>query len=327
VLFERVHTYWRTIGYSSFSIPQGVVSEGQVRDVEKLASILKSIELLQRSHGVHAALSEETGYVIDMQLQKPENVAESRTAIEFELAGRVPVPVEQLYFDYDSVAPSQKAGMTDVAVTAYPRYVVQGFVQAFELAGIRLISLEHESRSTARAALERDEQKTIMLIDFGRDRSGVSILRHGYPVFTRTIEVGGTEMTDALKRALAVQDDEVENYKNEVGLTSKEHKAVYDIIVTAAQKLGQEIISHAQYWDSAHSEDLEHPLKIARILLCGGNANIKGLAEYITRETRIEAQRAEVWNNIDLEPKSIPALDAHHALAYITSVGLAMRSM
>ena len=43
----------------------------------------------------------------------------------------------------------------------------------------------------ARAVVPTEFQDTVMLIDFGKTRTGVGILSHGSLLYTSTIDIGG----------------------------------------------------------------------------------------------------------------------------------------
>jgi len=64
---------------------------------------------------------------------------------------------------------------------------------------------------------------------------------------------------------------------------------------------------------------------VERVILCGGNANIQGLPEYLEHVLNISVDRANIWQNIFSFDEVIPEMPYEMSLSYATAVGLAMR--
>ena len=64
--------------------------------------------------------------------------------------------------------------------------------------------------------------------------------------------------------------------------------------------------------------------KIDKILLCGGNASLKGLESILSKKLKIETQKGNPWTNAKL--KILPA-SLSDSLGYTTAIGLALRGI
>ncbi len=60
--------------------------------------------------------------------------------------------------------------------------------------------------------------------------------------------------------------------------------------------------------------------------LYGGNANMKGLPEYLGRATGVPVHRAAIWDVIGLSKNAPPPIPAEQALRFATVAGLALRA-
>ena len=96
-------------------------------------------------------------------------------------------------------------------------------------------------------------------------------------------------------------------------------------ITEAAEKLGEEIKRHYKYWEERESQDGSKKEAIERVILCGGNANVKGLPEHLERELGISVERANVWRNVFSLDEVVPSMPYEVSLSYATVVGLALR--
>jgi type IV pilus assembly protein PilM len=165
-----------------------------------------------------------------------------------------------------------------------------------------------------------------MLVDFGRARTGVAIAKHGIPIFTRTVGVGGDAMSQAVAEFMNVSAEEAEDFKNNHGLDPSGDPKVLAALTKTAEALAAEITRHYQYWDNVRDEHGLRVAKIDRVVLCGGNSNLRGLPEFIASKIHAPTERAEVWRNVASYDDYIPPIDREHSLGYATTIGLALRN-
>ena len=68
--------------------------------------------------------------------------------------------------------------------------------------------------------------------------------------------------------------------------------------------------------------------EVEKILLCGGGANLKGLANFLALELKSPVELGNPWINILPEPlKEIPELPYEKSLSYTSTLGLALRGI
>lgn len=313
--------------YGSIDLPAGAVQTGAVRDPGVLADVLKDMKKRAHITCAHAALPEEGAYVFSMRVPRNSTRAQIMTMIEFELENRVPVPLSQAVYDFDSIE-SRDDRDPEIAVTVFPKELAEGYVEAFARAGIDLMSLEIEARSIGRAVSGSFDPVT-MLVDSGRARTGVAILSHGIPIFTSTVEIGGDHMSHAVAEALKLNDaHEIEVFKNEHGLIpDMTSTAGFEALEKAAATLTGEITRHYRFWGTRRSDSGERTASVARVYLLGGSANLKGFPEYIAGKVQVETVRPNVWRNSFSFDDYIPPIDYRASFQYATAIGLALRAL
>lgn len=319
----------RIKNYGSEKIPAGVVQAGAVRDPAALGAILAALKKKEGILHAHAALPEEGAFVFSMHVPRESTREHIQNMIEFELVNRVPIPPAQTVYDYDTVQKGDENG-EEIAVTVFPREIADGYVTAFKRAGIELLSLEIEARSIARAVSHSENDPVTLLVDCGHSRTGVAILKHGIPIFTSTVDVGGDTFTQATMKALNIATEtEAEVFKNEHGLENKEpsFQKGYEAVEKIAAQLAEEIARHHRFWDTRRTEGKGRTPPVERVLLLGGGANLRGLAEYIAGRVQAETTRPNVWRNLFSFDDYIPPIDFRTAFKYSTAIGLAMRSL
>lgn len=300
-----------------------------MKNPEALGVIIKKVfDEAKAPRFAHVALPEEAAYVFTMDIPDCRDRNQVRTIIEFEFEGRVPLKPEQAVYDYDITDPQPDGVGARIAVTVFPKDIVEGYTQAFEYAQVTLASLEIEARSIARAIVSPKHEGATLVVDFGRARTGIAILKGSIPIFTSTVEVGGDSITAVLIDVLKVDEEQVEIFKNEKGILAKgEDAPAAEATLGTAAALADEIKRHYEYWDSQRNEQGERVTPITQVLLTGGSSNLKGLPEYLAGRVRAATYRADVWGNVCSFDEYIPSIDRHHALGLSTAIGLALRGM
>lgn len=330
VSLKRLREGVRVASFGQSALAQGIVVSGAVKDVHRLAAALKEVKKKLRGvAGAHAALPEEGAYVFSMHVPFGSSRDEIIHMVEFELEGRVPIPVPQAVYDYDVIEVNHDEGV-EIGVVAFARELADGYVAAFAEAGFPLMSLEIEARSIGRAVSSRDRSDPITLLaDAGKARTGFSILKRGVPIFTSTVEVGGGQMTRIVMEGLSLSEEEADLFKNEQGLAAEEPKAkeVRNALENVASALADEVARHYHFWDTRRNERGERVTPVGQIYLVGGSANLRGLTDYIAGKVHAPTERPNVWRNIASFDDYIPPIDKRGSLQFATAIGLALRSM
>ena len=187
--------------------------------------------------------------------------------------------------------------------------------------------MEVESQAIARAVIERGSKKTYMVVDFGESRTGISVVTNGRVAFTSTVDIGGGRLTEAISKHFSLSQEDAENMKREYGiLQSGKGKEVFLAVLNSISALRDEINRHYIYWHTHKDEKgMEHP-KIDTIILCGGDSNLKGAAEYFEASLHIPTQKANVWQNINSLKSYVPPISYSNSLTYATALGLCATS-
>jgi len=304
-------------------LEEGIILGGKILDGKRLQ---KELSLLQKEchfSFARASLPEQQAYVFQIEVPTPEDEEQLMQTIEFKLEENVPLSPQEAMLGYDVLGVKGSGEHLVVAVTAYPRGNVERYVESLEGAGFIPLSLEIESQAIARAVVPRGDQDTYLIVDFGETRTGIAIVSRGLLAFTSTVEVRGRDLTATIKDRCKADSDEVARIKNEEGIRAEGKKhPLSEALRHVVSRLTDEIERHYTYWNT-HTENEEKD-RVKKVLLCGGNANLAGLPEYLTARLRISVARANVWTNAFSFEEEVPAIPFEHSLSYATAVGLAL---
>lgn len=313
--------------FGESSIPSGIVSEGELRDVEKLAEVLKSLRKDNDLSFIRASLPEEKAYLFQTYVPDTQDERQIKSTIEFKLEEHVPISPKDAVFDYEVLnLHTDGSSHIDVGVAVYPRRTIEKYTTAFHKAGLMPLSFEIEAQAIANAVIKDGDPGTYMIIDFGETRTGLFIVSECMLAFTSTLDVKGRELTNAVVKHLSVEPSQAERIKNESGLIkNKENKELFSALMDTVLTLKEEIQKHYRYWHTRVDDKGQRIHKVDKIILCGGNANLAGLPEYLSGSLKIKVERGNVWTNTFSLDDIIPEIDRHHSLSYTTAIGLALR--
>lgn len=313
--------------WGSIDIESGVVHRGEITSVQKLSDAIAEMKQATGTSYVRVSLPEERAYIFETEVKSGTPFKEIRGLLEFRLEENVPLSPRDAFFDYDIVEDDLQDGVYRVLVTAYSRDTIMAYYEACHSAGVTPIAFEVEAQAIARATLPKDDKGTHMIVDFGKTRTGVGIVHRGSLMYTSTIDIGGNELSAALRSQLGdMPESEFTTIKNTQGLVrGVNDSAVYDALITTMSAIKDEIAIRMQYWNTRDVERDER--QIERLILCGGSVNMKGLPGYFTETLGVEATRAQVWHNaFDIE-KYVPAIERRYSYGYATAIGLALTDL
>ena len=324
---QFVPHYGRTTSYDIASwgdidIPSGALERGQVHDVGELSTILKEVRRQTDTQFVRISLPEERAYIFETNIKPNTPQSEIRSQLEFRLEEHVPIAPRDAFFDYDITADSQNKGLT-VSVVVYARETIMNYYEACAKADMTPIAFEVEAQAIARSSLPVGMSGTHMVVDFGKTRTGVGIVHNGILLYTSTIDIGGGELTKALRKVLGdISNEELNTIKNKQGLIPKQSdRTAYEAILTVLSGIKDEIAARLRYWHSR--EQGTNLRRIESIVLCGGSCNLRGVTEYFTETLGVPTHRADVWRNISLR-SGIPPMARRFSYGYATAIGLAL---
>lgn len=314
--------------WGDIEIPSGVVNSGEVIDPEKLVAVLKEFKRETKAEHIRVSLPEERAYLFETEIKAHTPYKEIKGLLEFRLEENVPIPSRDVYFDYSIIPLNGESSTTHVAVAAYSRQTIQTYFDACLSAGLRPLSFEVEAQAMARAVIPNDIHGTVMLVDFGKTRTGIGIVYEGALLYTSTIDIGGNQLSQVLRKVLGeeIAESDLTAIKNTEGLTRGVNSAeVRDALLSTVSVIKDELATRMQYWH-LRSGDLAKR-KINTIILCGGSSNLKGLPAYLTESLKVPSIRGNVWENVYSLDNHVPPLDKPHSLGYATAIGLALKNI
>lgn len=309
--------------YGKEKIPEGIVVSGMIEKPDDLVKILKKLKEKEKMHFIRVALPEEQMYLFSICLPKTKT-EDIKDAILLQIEEHIPLKASDVVFDYDVVLDKDSSMLVEVVAMA--SNTMDGYLSIFDRAGLVPLSFELEAQAIARAVVPTGDTSPVMIVDFGDSRTGVSISNHGRVFLTTTIAFGGLDLTKMIAKNFSLSFEEAQRMKHEYGLDKvADAEQIFPAILNGVSVLRDELNKQLSYWDTHdHDKDEKVQQKIDRIVLCGGDANLAGLSEYLEISMKMKVENANVWINILNTKDEIPEMTLDESLSYATVLGLAL---
>ncbi len=165
--------------------------------------------------------------------------------------------------------------------------------------------------------LAAGEEHAIALVDIGAARTSINVLVNGETCFSREINIGGSDMTQAVARRLGVESYEAEAIKR----ASENHELeVNSAIAPVLEDLVSELSLSLDYVE--HHEGVH----VEQVLLSGGGVLAPGAIQYIEQAT---GRSARTWNPLEGLRVDAARVDVEELEAWsptlVVALGLASR--
>jgi type IV pilus assembly protein PilM len=289
------------LGAGAASLPEGAMNETGVADSELVAGVIQEALAEARVEGrVRRAVAGIAGrYLTVRALTVPTmDHSELREAVKWEMAQYLPYPVEESVFDFVELGPGASSGTIEVLSVTTRRTVVDGFIQAIELARLEPVALDAVPFALGRvfvpepdeyaapgilqaaAALDGAAEEVVAVADLGADGTEISVFRRGRLRVSRSIPIGGARFTAAIAKELNLSRPDAEEAK--IRGTAAVGRAVEEV----AAELAEELQRSLDYFRAQ-----THWLPVSRVHLTGGGARLRGLDRLLADHlgTRVDA--------------------------------------
>jgi len=205
--------------------PPGAIKSGAIDD---RVAIAEAVHTLFRQLGIRCSLvvtavAGPTVVVRQVKLPAmPEN--QLRKSIQWEARNYISFPVEDSLLEFQILGTSATDGtpQMDVMMVAAPRDLIDSRVTALEQANLDPVAIELEPFALIRGAMDLlmasgKEDETVALVDIGATFTHISIVSGGSFMLTRSVTVAGNSFTQAIVKALTIDENEADEIKeNEV---------------------------------------------------------------------------------------------------------------
>ncbi len=320
---------YRVEAYAAEPTPHNAVNEKAIVDANAVSEAIRRAVKRSGVRNKECAVAISGDAAITKAIPMPRALSESELEQQVELQADqyIPFPMEEVSYDFQVLGPSEKdPEMQDVLLVATRTDNVEQRAAAVTAAGlvpklvdVESFALENACRLMTHQMPDGGIQRTIAVVDVGASSTTFSILRDLHIIYTRDFAFGGQQLTEEIMRTYGLSMEEAGRAKKEGGLPSNYQPEVLDPFI---DDMTQQVSRSLQFYLASGSGRTQPE----QILICGGCANIPGVAEVIASRVGIPAERGDPLGQMRISSKAKALGVTRDATALLTACGLALRS-
>jgi type IV pilus assembly protein PilM len=320
---------YRVEAYAAEATPHSAINEKAIVDAEAVGEAIKRAIKRSGARAKEVAVAISGDAAITKVIQMPRSLHERdlEGQVELQADQYIPFPMEEVSYDFEVMGPSEKdPEMNDVLLVATRTENVEQRQAAVAAAGltarivdVEAFALENACRLMRHQMPDGGIERTVAVVDFGASTTTFSVLRNLRVIYTRDFAFGGQQLTEEIMRTYGLSMEEAGRAKKEGGLPSNYQPEVLDPFI---DDMTQQVSRSLQFY-LASGSGREQP---EQILICGGCANIPGVADVIASRVGIAAEKGDPLGQMKLSSKAKAQGVKKDATALLTACGLALRS-
>ncbi|NTW72388.1 MAG: type IV pilus assembly protein PilM [Eubacteriaceae bacterium] len=328
--------------YEIVPTPEDAIKDGKIADYNKLVNIMTTMVKKAKGKGNDNRLVLSSSEVVIRSFDLPKmEYGDLKEAVKFEMAVLLPEKIEHYVVDCSVSEEFMKINdegnevkMYQVQAVAVSKRIVNDYLDAMNKVGAKISVVDVQSNceiklftSGAKYFVDAQgntaDEKNVAIIDFGHQKTSVTILEDNKVFLHRVLHTGGRDLTKIISEALDLPLDEAENWKhnNDFAFLRKNamnevESILYDEITKVFHDITMEIYQVIEFFISMSKRK-----KLDSIYLIGGGSLIPGIGEYIQQYINVHTEVVSKLSNVNFSK-----LEKSSDLAFLSDcLGAAIR--
>jgi type IV pilus assembly protein PilM len=320
---------YRVESFAAEPTPANAINEKAIVDAEAVGEAIRRAVKRAGTKTQDAAVAISGDAAITKVIQMPKNLSDAdlEGQVELQADQYIPFPMEEVSFDFETIGESERdPEMLDVLLVATRTENVEQRQAAVEAAGLiaRVVDVEAFAVENACSLMTHQMpdsgiEKFIAIVDFGASTTTFSVLHNLKVIYTRDFAFGGQQLTEEIMRTYGLSLEDAGRAKKDGGLPSNYQPEVLDAFM---DDMSQQVSRSLQFF-LASGTGRDQP---DQVLVCGGCANIPGVADVIGSRIGIATEVGDPLGQMKLSSRAKAHGVQKDATALLTACGLALRS-
>lgn len=306
-------------------LPRDAFAEGRVSKAELVAKTIQQLiaHLKLKEKLVATSIS---GYeVMIKKIELPVMSEHELSArMQSELGQYIPFNIEEVHVDYQVLdMVKDRPNQMEVLLVAAKKESINDHVNLLRLSGVdpMVIDVDFFALSNVYEANFGRSEECIALMDIGANKTLVDIVHRGVPIFTRGISIGGYQITESIRDAFRVSEEEAERIKLGEASEHVSQQEVANVFVSIVRDWVREFRRAFDFYYSNFPDN-----KIDKLFLSGGSCRIPGLDKVLQENLAAEVGIFNPFSQVEKDPKVFdPGYLDYIGPQMAISLGLALR--
>ncbi|HZL83519.1 MAG TPA: type IV pilus assembly protein PilM [Candidatus Deferrimicrobium sp.] len=296
--FKRDKNALNLVNFGVAPTPEGCIENGKIVKGDIISEALGSLLSLHSFVGKRVSAS-VSGQLVTVRQITVDDIPRQPLddIVKWEMEKHISYPIEDAVFDYQVLSRSHAGDggiKANCLVAAAPLEIVNALVGVIRKTHLEPVFIEVEPFAELRlvdyVSYKRPDldAKTIVMVNIGSTTTSVNVADQSVIRLTRMIPFGGARISQAIASTLGITIERAEDLKREsVNMDPQanleagtEAERATSAALPIIDELVLEIRRSLNYYTTRFESD--RPL---HLILSGGTANLKGVADYIEMST------------------------------------------
>jgi type IV pilus assembly protein PilM len=295
-------------------------------DVDKAQSVRTALETFLSRNSVTnsivaVAVSGQSGFTRFVKLPPVES-KKIPDIVRFEAEQQIPFPIDEVVWRWQSFHNPNNPDV-EVGIFAMRRTDIAEMLSHFDQAELK-VDVVQMSPLALFNFMTFDEHLAsdgaTLLADVGAQTTDL-VVGDGPRIWTRTIQIGGNDFTEALVKAFKLSFAKAEKLKRNAA-TSKYARQIFQAMRPVFADLAQEIQRSVGHYTSMRRE-----ARFKKVLGLGNGFRLPGLQKFLEQQLNIPVVRVDSYNKLSTSPSvNAPTLD-ENVMSFAVAYGLALQGL
>jgi len=291
----------KLMSLGSARLPADAVEDGELRDPDAVASVIKTLLGNLQIKGKKVGIS-ISGYSV---ILKKINLAvmndkELEEHIQSEAEQYIPFDLADVYLDYQDLKTNTEGeDRTDVMLVAAEKDVVDSYLHMLRNVGLKTVLVDVDAFALENSfETNYGQEGNVVLVDIGSSKMNINIVSKGASLFARDVALGSKQLTEQIQGRFDLDFEEAESLKIGALAPAEKQEELREIFISTTTQWIMEIKKAIDFYNSNFPDS-----SLTKLVLSGGGAKVKGLDTYFSEETGLPV---EVFN-----PFAMTGVDAN----------------
>ena len=296
--FREDKTGLSLVNFGVVPTPEGAILDSKIAKADVISEALGSLLSLHSFVGRRVSASVSGQLVTVKQITIDEIPRQPLgDIVKWEIEKHISYPIDEAVMDYQVLSRSQTEDggvKANCLVAVAPLEIVNALVDVLRRTQLEAVFIEVEPFAELRlvdyVSYKRPDldAKTVVLVNIGSNITSINVADQSMIRLTRMLPFGGARISQSIASGLGIGTERADELKQEVvnvhpdaGLeTGSEAERATSTALPVIDELVLEIRRSLNYYTTRFESD--RPL---HLILSGGTANLRGIAEYIELST------------------------------------------
>ncbi len=306
-------------------LPSEAIVDNAIMDSSSIVEIIRELikDLKIKTKNVATSISGHS--VIIRKISLPMMTEEElESSIQWEAEQYIPFDISEVNLDFQILGSDSKdSTQMNVLLVAAKKEFVNDYVAVFRECGLNPVIMDIDCfaiENAFEASFGTDISGIVGLLNMGASAMNVNILKEGFSVFTRDIQVGGNMFNEEIQKRLGLSSEDAEKAK--LGEKSNISESVREVIADAVENLSQEVQRSLDFFSATSADE-----KVNKLYITGGVAKTPQVKTVLEERLGIPVEVFNPFNTITASAGfDIEYLQKVGPLLSVAA-GLAMRRM